>query len=59
MSQKRLDPEMKARAEALSRIAAQVREAAVSEYKAKHQTEVDKAARLRALRMARDRRGPG
>ena len=47
--------ELRARAQAAFRVvAAQVREDAVTEYRAKHQAEVDKAARLRAMRMARE-----
>jgi hypothetical protein len=44
---------LKARAEAAFRaIAQQVREDAIAEYKAKHEAELDKAARLRAMRLA-------
>ncbi len=47
--------ELRARAQAEFRVvAAQVREDAVTEYRVKHQAEVDKAARLRAMRMARE-----
>jgi hypothetical protein len=48
-----IDPILKARAEALFREAAkQVRTDAVSDYRAKKATELEKMARLRAMRTA-------
>jgi hypothetical protein len=45
--------ELRARAqEAFRKVAELVREDAIAGYRAKHQAEVDKAARLKAMRMA-------
>jgi hypothetical protein len=49
---KRLTPEQRARAEASARFAEQRQQAALAGARARFQAEVDKAARLKAMRMA-------